>query len=185
MVEWRHWWGRIWVLLVVVGLPGGCLHKSVLNDSADNVVNCLLYHGPEGDLLIIHESIFQAVSKSSGGGFTRISGYSEGRLSSYDLASGQLSSRLVLGKFSNAATSLLGCTPGHVWVYSDNAQLGLHSLNPRTLAVNLSQEAIKAQNPHLIETLLHPIPSLTLGKLGAQQSTGPNPQQLRYNKRTG
>jgi hypothetical protein len=116
-------------------VAAGCFHKDVMTDTADDVVSNLLYQGPEGNLIISKEEIFQANSKSSGGGVTHISGYAEYRLSSYRVATGELAGRVELGEGIEEANALLGYSEGKIWMFSIDPELGLHYRDPQTLEV--------------------------------------------------
>lgn len=132
----RH--GRLSCLvgLFLLSLLGtGCFHKDVMTDTADDVEATLLYQGQEGTLVISKENVFQATSKESGGGVTHISGYTEVRLSSYDVATGELKGRVELGDMIDDACTLLGSSPGKVWMFSIDPEIGLHYRDPRTLEV--------------------------------------------------
>jgi hypothetical protein len=141
-----------------LGALAACFHKDVMKDNADNVESPLIYQGPEGDYIICLETIFQANSKSSGGGFTRISGYNDYRLSSYELGTGRLSARIDLGKESdNGHAIVLGQTQGKIWLYSSDKRLGLHCRNPRTLEVMASQDQMAAASS--LKTILLATPN--------------------------
>ncbi len=125
-------------MLIVVPLIAGCFHKNVMTDTADDIKNNLLYQGPEGNFIISKEEIFQANSKSTEGGVTNISGYSEMRLSSYRIATGELAGRVELGDMIEESNALLGYSPGKIWMYSILPELGLHYRDPITLEVKES-----------------------------------------------
>jgi hypothetical protein len=111
----------------------GCFHKDVATDRADDVEATILYTGAEGHFVITKEAIFQANSKSTEGGVTHISGYTEFRLTSYNLATGDQMGRVALGEMIEEANTLLGTTPGKVWMFSIDPEIGLHYRNPKTL----------------------------------------------------
>lgn len=111
----------------------GCYHKDVETDRADDVEATILYTGTDGDFVITKEAIFQANSKSTEGGVTHISGYTEFRLTSYNLATGDQMGRVALGEMIEEANTLLGTTPGKVWMFSIDPEIGLHYRNPKTL----------------------------------------------------
>lgn len=113
----------------------GCMHKNVMSDSADDILASFIYSGSEGTFLVQWESIFQANSKESNGGVTHISGYSERRLSSYDLGTGEMKARVELGEQIEEANELLGFSPGKIWMFSIEEELGLHYRDPLTLEV--------------------------------------------------
>lgn len=123
----------------------GCFHKDVATDRADDVQATLLYQGPGGPLILTKEAIFQANSKSSGGGVTHISGYSEFRLSAYDPQTGALRARVPLGEMIKEANALLGVSLGKVWMFSIDPALGLHWRDPKTLAVGADWPTLQKQ----------------------------------------
>lgn len=118
-----------------------------MNDRADDVINSFIYYGKEGNFIITKEQIFQATSKESGGGFTRISGYSEYRLSSYDLATGELTGRINMEEGQEKEFVLMGTTAGKIWLYSVDEELGLHCRNPKTLEVISTEKQLSASAP--------------------------------------
>lgn len=119
-----------------------------MSDRADDVKCSLLYTDQTGALIINREEIFQATSKSSGGGITRISGYSEYRLSAYELTTGKLISRVELGEGQKEGECLiLGLLNNQLWMFSMNSELGFHSRNPRTLEVTKTQAEFQAAAP--------------------------------------
>lgn len=121
-----------------------CFHKDVMNDSADDVSQSFIYNGPGGSYIITQELIFQATSKSSGGGISRISGYNECRLTSYDLATGAMLGRVELGEELDEACRIIGVVNDQVWCYSINTELGLHSRDPKTLEVVKKESELTA-----------------------------------------
>lgn len=124
------------VLFAFLAVPfTSCFHKDVMNDPADDIAETLLYTGKEGNIIINHEIIFQATSKSSGGGMTRISGYNETRLTSYDLETGAVLARIELGEEQETTYELLGVAADKLWLYTTDPELGIHSRNPKTLEV--------------------------------------------------
>jgi hypothetical protein len=149
--------GRIrrmgFALLSGILLMSGCFHKDIANCEIDNVIKAAVYSGPQGDILIAHESIFQALGKSSGRGFTRIYGYTETRLSAYGLENGQLLARIEFGQETKNPISFLGISGGQLWFYSLDPALGLHGRNPSTLAVTVTQKQILAAEPALQNNL--------------------------------
>jgi len=120
-----------------------------MNDRADDIESTLLYHGKEGTFVICKEKIFQATSKSSSGGMTRISGYNDFRISSYNINTGKLSARIKLkGHEDDGNCILLGITGDKVWFYSVDKDFGLHCRNPKSLDVIADQQKLWA-NPQL------------------------------------
>jgi hypothetical protein len=134
-------------------LMSGCLHKDMVKCEADDIIKAAVYSGPQGDILIAHESIFQALYKSYNRGFTHISGYTDTRLSAYGLENGQLLARIEFGQETKNPISFLGISNGRLWFYSLDPALGLHGRNPRTLAVTVSQKQILAAEPALQNNL--------------------------------
>jgi hypothetical protein len=154
----QAWAGLL--LLASILLGQGCFHKDVMTDTADDIVNNLLYQGPEGNLIISKESIFQASSKSNEGGVTTISGTTDLRLSCYRIATGELAARVALGDMIEEANNLLGYSPGKIWMYSIDPEIGLHYRDPLTLEVGETWPQI-AQKPGL-NTLQLAKPAWTL-----------------------
>lgn len=128
-----HHLNRIFSLAALALTFAGCYHKDLDTDRADDIAGNLLYINGSDSLILSKEEIFQANSKSSEGGVTHISGYSEFRLTSYDLRSGEVVGRVPLGEMQEEACELIGTTPGKVWMFSLNDELGLHFRDPRTL----------------------------------------------------
>jgi hypothetical protein len=139
---------RLFVFLfILAGFFTSCFHKDVMNDPADDIAETILYTGKEGNIVINHELIFQATSKSSGGGMTRISGYNEARLTSYDLETGAVLARIELGEEQETTYELLGVVADKLWLYTTDPELGLHSRNPKTLEVIDKEQTIKSLGP--------------------------------------
>lgn len=118
-----------------------------MTDVADDVATAFIYSGPEGKSIITKEQIFQAQSKKSGGGVTHISGYAEYRISSYDLATGTQTGRVDMGEGIEKAFIIMGTTPGKIWLFSIDPELGFHSRNPKTLDVISDEKALTANGP--------------------------------------
>jgi hypothetical protein len=121
-----------------------CFHKDVMNDAADDVAQSFIYTGKNGSYVITQELIFQATSKSSGGGMTRISGYNECRLTSYDLATGAMLGRVETGEQIDEGISILGVVNDQVWCYSIETELGLHYRDPKTMEVLKKESELTA-----------------------------------------
>src|ERR1700720_727634 len=133
--------------LLSLVLLTSCMHKDVMTDRADDISSSIIYQGKEGNYIINKEVIFQASSKSSGRGFTKISGHNDYRISSYDLATGKLVARVNMkGGMDKGEFIILGVTEGKLWVYSIDPDLGLHYRNPKTLEVIGTQQKI-AESP--------------------------------------
>jgi predicted Rdx family selenoprotein len=73
--------------LIIVAFICSCnpMKKDLMKDRADDVKEVIVSKNNDGVFLVTKEEVFQAVSKSDQGGFRRISGYTENRISSYDL----------------------------------------------------------------------------------------------------
>ena len=128
-----------------------------MKDHADDVITVLEYSQDNKDYLITEEAIFQANSKSSGGGITTISGHNDIRLSVYDIETGALIIRKKIGKILEGKnTVLLGCSPGNLWLYSEDDDLGLHSVDPLTLKMKRTQAQLLEANPDLKGNLAVP-----------------------------
>lgn len=122
--------------LMVAAIPltfAGCYHKDLDTDRSDDIAGNILYINGPDTLIISKEEIFQANSKSSEGGVTHISGYSEFRLTSYAIRTGEIVGRVALGEMQEEACELIGVTPGKVWMFGLNDELGLHYRDPKTL----------------------------------------------------
>ena len=75
---------------------------------------------------------------------TRISGYNECRLTSYDLATGAILGRVELGEELDDACRIIGVINEQVWCYSINTDLGLHCRDPKTLEVLKKESELTA-----------------------------------------
>lgn len=139
---------RYYFLIAVALLITSCFKKDVMHDRADDVETSIIYKGNEGNFIITKEEIYQATSKESGRGFTRISGYAEYRLTSYNLETGKILGRVNMGEGSKNAFIILGTSPGKIWLYSIDPALGLHCRNPKNLEV-ISNEKKLAENSAL------------------------------------
>lgn len=128
-----HHLNRIFTLAALAMTFAGCYHKDLDSDRADDIAGNLLYINGSDTLILSKEEIFQANSKSSEGGVTHISGYSEFRLTSYAIRTGEVVGRVALGEMQEEACELIGVTPGKVWMFSLNEELGLHYRDPKTL----------------------------------------------------
>jgi hypothetical protein len=132
------------VLAIVHCALSSCFHKDVMNDPADDVSQSFIYAGKNGTYIITQELIFQATSKSSGGGMTRISGYNECRLTSYDLETGAMLGRVETGEQIDEGIEIIAAVNEQVWCYSVDAELGLHYRDPKTLEVLKKESEITA-----------------------------------------
>jgi hypothetical protein len=133
--------------LLLLPLLVSCFHKNVMTDRADDVEASFVYNGKSGPLIITKEMIFQASSKESNGGMTKISGRAEYRISSYDPATGNLVGRAEMGDGIDDAFVIMGTTEGKIWLYSIDPELGLHCRDPRTMEVISTEKILSASSP--------------------------------------
>jgi hypothetical protein len=140
---------KVFLLLISAMLFTGCFKKNVTKDDADDIEEIIIANSGGEKILVSKESIFQATSKSSKGGIRTTTGYSEYRLSSYNLNTGELLKRIELGERDDDYLYFLGNTDGKLWYYSQNEKLGLHARDPKTLDIVVSQDQILNVNPFL------------------------------------
>lgn len=145
------------LLLIPIILLSSCLHKPVMDAEADDVSYATVYHENGKDHVIAMEEVFQANRKSHEHGVTRISGYSDLRLSVYDAQTGALITRKKAGRVVEGKhTEVLGLAGGKLWLYSQQDEKGLHALHPVTLDEVISQNQIIDKNPLLAGELAVP-----------------------------
>lgn len=133
--------------ILLLPLLASCFHKNVMTDRADDVVKSFLYTGKEGAMIITKEMIFQATSKESNGGMTTISGNAEYRISSYDLATGNLLGRADMGDGIEKSFTVMGAADGKIWLYSIDPDLGFHCRNPKTMELISNEKTLAANGP--------------------------------------
>lgn len=134
-----------------------CFKKDVMKDEADNVLSAYVENIQGKPYLILFETVFQATSKSSGGGVSYTSGYNDARVSVYNIAGGSLVARKPLGEqYQDETTLLLGFSDNKLWFCSKDKKKRLFALNALTLEPVISQEEIFAKNPGLSEKLANP-----------------------------
>ncbi|MBK9226439.1 MAG: hypothetical protein IPL67_05160 [Ignavibacteria bacterium] len=121
----------LWLILITVTCSCNPMKKDLMKDRADDVKEVIVSKNNDGVFLVIKEEVFQAVSKSDQGGFRRISGYTENRISSYDLNTGALVKRVILGDREENECTFLGETDGKLWYKSVNKDLGVHARDPK------------------------------------------------------
>jgi hypothetical protein len=138
---------RVFIFSISLLFLASCMHKSVMEGEADDIVTTKIYDFKDGKYLVTLESIFQATSKKSGGGFTSISGYNDLRLTTYDLKTGKRLIRKKMGKEQKHPIVMLGFTEGNLWFYSEDD--GLHSRDPKTLEIKTTQDKIVEKNSYL------------------------------------
>ena len=150
---------RFYVLpIAFLFLLSGCFFKSDKTGSADGIICEYLYTDSAGQVLITHEKVFHATSKSSGRGYTRISGFTNTRLSAYDVKDGHLLARTIFGGESEDACLLLALTGNQLWCVrkNENEQVTLQTYDPRTLKVKASADQLLLQASFLKEHLANP-----------------------------
>ena len=135
-------------LLPIVFFLPSCFHKSDKTCQADDIINSFSCHTSNGDFLITHESIFHATSKSSGSKGTFISGYTDYRYTVRDLHTGLQQTRLVTGEREEDLLPI-GYDGTQLWCYSADKQTGLHSRNPESMELMVSQQQVENVNPSL------------------------------------
>lgn len=132
-------------ILLLSGLPS-CFHKDVMEDHADDVKQVMVCRTNGKDYIVTLESVFQATSKSSGGGVTHISGYNEYRITTYNPETGNVVARVELGEGQDDNECyLLGFFGDKLWMYGMREDFGLHSRDITTLLVSKNQEQLKTE----------------------------------------
>lgn len=132
------------------------MKKDVMKDKADNIEELIIAESDGNYFLISKEEVFQATSKSDNNGIRQITGYTEYRLSAYDLNSGQLLNRIQFGDRKTGECKFLGYTKGLLWYKSVDPELGFHARDPKTLEVKISQDKVIEVNPFLKGNLSQP-----------------------------
>ncbi len=132
------------------------MKKDVMKDTADDVNSIILSESKDGKFLVMNEEVFQATSKSDDRGIRQITGYTEYRISSYDLNTGTLSRRIALGDAKDNSCIFLGETDGKLWYKSVDKQFGFHARDPKTLDVVVSEAQLTDANPVLKNNLSRP-----------------------------
>ena len=140
---------KLFLLLISIVLLTGCFRKNVMKDDADDIEEIVIANSGGEKILVSKESIFQATSKSSKGGIRTTTGYTEYRISSYNLNSGELLKRIELGERDEEYMYFLGNTDGKLWYYCMNEKTGLHARDPKTLDIIVTQDQILNVNPFL------------------------------------
>ena len=132
------------------------MKKNVMKDNADDIIEFIIAESDGEDFLISKEEIFQATSKSDNNGIRQITGFTEYRLSSYDINTGQLIKRIEFGDRKTGECKFIGYTKGLLWYKSVDPALGFHARDPKTLDVIISQDKITEINPFLKGNLSQP-----------------------------
>lgn len=146
----------LYLIFAVVICSCNPMKKDLMKDRADDIKEVIVSKDNDETFLVIKEEVFQAVSKSDEGGFRRISGYTEDRISSYDINTGSLVRRVALGEREENECYFLGETSGKIWYKSVSKSPGVHARDPKTLEVIISQEDIIKANPFLADNLSQP-----------------------------
>ncbi|HAY34883.1 MAG TPA: hypothetical protein DCY06_12195 [Bacteroidetes bacterium] len=143
---------------IIVFLFSSCnpMKKNVMNDNCDDVEETVISESNGRFALITREEIFQATSKSNDRGIRKITGWTEYRLTSYDINTGEVIKRIGLGDMRDNECVLLGFTEGKLWYKSVNPELGFHARDPVTLDVTVSEKMITEANPFLQNNLSRP-----------------------------
>jgi hypothetical protein len=138
---------KLLIIILMAAVFSSCMYKSVMEGTADNIVEARIYSFEGKQYLVMLELVYQATSKQGGRGISITTGYNVQRLSVYNLNDGSLVVRKKAGRLDRFALEFLGCTGGNLWFYSLTE--GIHSLNPETLEVRVTQETIFEKNPGL------------------------------------
>lgn len=146
----------LFILAPLIFYSCNFMKKDLKTDIADNIKEFIISESNGEYFLISKEEIFQATSKSDNNGIRHITGYTEYRISSYELNSGNLISRVILGDRKENECDLLGESKGLLWYKSVDPELGFHARDPKTLDVKISQEKITEVNPFLKDNLSQP-----------------------------
>jgi len=145
------------ILIISLLFFASCFHKDVKTGNADDIKKAVIFKQGNKSYMAVFETVFQATSKSSGGGFTQISGYNDCRISVYDLSAGSMMAREKTGTLTeDEANEFLGYTPDHLWFYSVEKEVGFHSLDPLTLKTKTTKEKLFEKNAPLLKTLANP-----------------------------
>lgn len=112
----------------------------------DNITRLVFFTIDEVPYAAFQETIYKPTTQSYSKGSMASSGFSESRISVYNLTNGRLSAQKYMGRIDSAESFLLlGYSPGNLWIYSNQFKSGLQSLHPLTLERNLSQANIYAK----------------------------------------
>jgi hypothetical protein len=140
------------LIIVITGIgSSGCFFfkKDLMKDPADNIDEAVIVSSGGEKFLVMKEEIFQATSKSSKQGIRTTSGYTEYRLSSYNLNTGELVKRIELGEREEGYQYFMGSTEGKLWYVSMDEKTGVHARDPKTLVIVVSQDDIVKANTFL------------------------------------
>jgi len=140
------------LVIIISGIScSGCFFfkKDLMTDPADDVEEAVIVSAGGENFLVMKEAIFQATSKSSKQGITTTTGYSEYRMSSYNLNTGELVKRIGLGEREEGYQYYMGSTKGKLWYVSMDEKTGIHARNPKTLEIVVTQDEIVKANTFL------------------------------------
>jgi len=146
----------IFLIFLFSAIMQGCFKKDVMVDTADDVEEVVITDVNGEKVLVTKEMIYQATSKESGRGITLTAGYSEYRLSSYNLNTGELISRIDLGERDDNYHYFLGSAGGKLWYVSSDKDIGFHGRDPKTLEITVKQDDLFSANPDLKGNLPYP-----------------------------
>jgi hypothetical protein len=139
------------IALITALMLASCFYKPVLKSEADDIVRSGVIKFEGTDYLFMVENVFQATYKEGGRGLTIVTGHYDQRVSVYHLTDGSLLARKKTGRPARTANLYLGYSEGNLWFYSfDN---GIHSLDPKTLSIKLTQQTLFKNHPNLMENL--------------------------------
>ncbi|MFZ1322218.1 MAG: hypothetical protein WAT71_11740 [Ignavibacteria bacterium] len=148
----------VFLILMLALIFSSCnlMKKNVMEDNCDDVEEVVIAKSSNGFSLIIREEIFQAQSKSDNNGIRQITGYTEYRISDYDLNTGEILKRIELGTREEGYCHFLGQTDGKLWYKSVNPDIGFHAKDPGNLEIIVSEKMIMGTNPFLSGNISKP-----------------------------
>jgi len=123
----------------------------------DNIAKVVFFKSNDLPFAAFQEILFHPTTQSYAKGNLVTSGYSESRISIYNLTNGKLIAQKNMGRIdSTEAFILLGYTPDNLWIYSLKYKSGLQSLDPITLERKISQATIYSKLTHTIGSFIMP-----------------------------
>jgi hypothetical protein len=133
------------------------VYTGVYATQVDNITKLIFFKNNGIPYAIFQESLFHPTSQTYSKGNTIASGFTESRISVYNLNTGKLSAQKEMGRIDSAEASIvLGLTPSNLWIYSLKYKSGLQSLNPLTLERNISQATIYSKLKDNIGRFIEP-----------------------------
>ena len=132
----------VFLILMLALIFSSCnlMKKNVMEDNCDDVEEVVIAKSSNGFSLIIREEIFQAQSKSDNNGIRQITGYTEYRISDYDLNTGEILKRIELG--TSIHTFYGFDAEKNMPMISDNSGY-LYFIDPITLKAEKTSESVK------------------------------------------